>query len=91
MGFVRRLPGATPKSLFGIDSPQAAILVSLIQAMSSPTVQTFQPSNPAANQHREVFLPQSAGNARSRRFLTLRILAPTITVLGHPTFISSDV
>ena len=66
----------------------------LIQAMSSPTVQTFQPSKPCRrNQHGEVRL---AAGARERRrdvgLLALRIFdAEDEHVLGHPAFVARHV
>ena len=66
----------------------------LIQAMSSPTVHTFQPSKPVGrNQHREIGL--AAGAGKSRRdigLFALRVLhAEDQHVLGHPAFVARDV
>ena len=62
--------------------------------MSSPTVQTFQPSNPSGrNQHREIRLAAGAGKRGSDvSLLALRILdADDQHVLGHPAFVTRDV
>ena len=59
------VPGATPKKpasgLMARSRPSAS---GLIQAMSSPTVQTFQPSNPFGGiSMAKLVLPQALGNA----------------------------
>ncbi len=59
------VPGATPKKpvsgLIALRRPSAS---GLIQAMSSPTVQTFQPSKPAGGISMAKFvLPHAEGNA----------------------------
>src|SRR5882724_10836667 len=66
LGFVfADVPGATPKKpasgLMARSNPCAS---GLIQAMSSPTVQTFQPSNPAGGTiMAKLVLPQELGKA----------------------------
>src|SRR5579872_3707883 len=65
-GFVwRDVPGATPKNpASGLMARRRPLASGLIHAMSSPTVQTFQPSNPAGGINIEKFvLPQALGNA----------------------------
>src|SRR6185369_9492820 len=65
-GFVfTEVPGATPKNpASGLIARKRPLASGLIQAMSSPTVQTFQPSNPAGGISMEKFvLPQALGNA----------------------------
>src|SRR6185295_14948654 len=59
------VPGATPKNpasgLMARNRPSAS---GLIQAISSPTVQTFQPSNPFGGISMEkLVFPQALGNA----------------------------
>src|SRR6266404_6235673 len=63
--FLTEVPGATPRNpdsgLIACKRPWAC---GLIQAMSSPSVQTFQPSNPAGGIIMAKFvLPQALGNA----------------------------
>ena len=60
------VPGATPKKpASGLIARRRPLASGLIQAMSSPTVQTFQPFECAwRNQHREIGL---AAGARKRR------------------------
>src|SRR6266480_4889457 len=66
LGFVfTEVPGATPKNpasgLIACNRPFAS---GLIQAMSSPTVHTFQPSKPAGGiSMAKLVLPQALGNA----------------------------
>src|SRR5713101_2776537 len=65
-GFVLAdVPGATPKKpASGLMARKRPLASGLIQAMSSPTVQTFQPSNPAGGISMAKFvLPQALGNA----------------------------
>src|SRR5713226_3142859 len=65
-GFVlTEVPGATPKNpASGLMACKHPFASGLIQAMSSPTVQTFQPSNPAGGISIAKFvLPQALGNA----------------------------
>src|SRR5512146_1296871 len=65
-GFVRReVPGATPKKpASGLIARRRPFASGLIHAMSSPTVHTFQPSNPAGGISIEkLVLPQALGNA----------------------------
>src|SRR6266481_1161937 len=65
-GFVfTDVPGATPKKpASGLIACKRPWAFGLIQAMSSPTVQTFQPSNPAGGINMAKFvLPQALGNA----------------------------
>src|SRR5712692_6262307 len=65
-GFVlTEVPGATPKNpASGLMARKRPFASGLIQAMSSPTVQTFQPSNPAGGISIAKFvLPQALGNA----------------------------
>src|SRR5437667_1713762 len=59
------VPGATPKNpASGLIARRRPLASGLIQAMSSPTVQTFQPSNPAGGISIAKFvLPQALGNA----------------------------
>src|SRR5436190_8112606 len=66
LGFVfADVPGATPKKpASGLMARKRPLASGLIQAMSSPTVQTFQPSNPAGGINIAKFvLPQELGNA----------------------------
>src|SRR5258707_8800876 len=65
-GFVfTEVPGATPKKpASGLMACSRPFASGLIQAMSSPTVQTFQSSNPAGGISMAKFvLPQALGNA----------------------------
>src|SRR5437667_6200052 len=65
-GFVLAdVPGATPKKpASGLMARRRPFASGLIQAISSPTVQTFQPSNPAGGISIAKFvLPQALGNA----------------------------
>src|SRR5947207_14378227 len=65
-GFVlSEVPGATPKNpASGLIACKRPFTSGLIQAMSSPTVYTFQPSNPAGGMSIAKFvLPQALGNA----------------------------
>src|SRR5712675_1011670 len=65
-GFVcREVPGATPKKpASGLIARRRPLASGLIHAMSSPTVHTFQPSNPAGGMSIEkLVLPQALGNA----------------------------
>src|ERR1700733_12793939 len=65
-GFVfTDVPGATPKNpASGLIARRRPLASGLIQAMSSPTVQTFQPSNPRGGISMEkLVLPQALGNA----------------------------
>src|SRR5216684_3969866 len=65
-GFVwTEVPGATPKKpASGLMARRRPCASGLIQAMSSPTVQTFQPSNPLGGISIAKFvLPQALGNA----------------------------
>src|SRR5262249_29062270 len=59
------VPGATPKKpASGLMARSCPVSSGLIQAMSSPTVQTFQPSKPAGGTSMEKFvLPHALGNA----------------------------
>src|SRR5213080_4713530 len=59
------VPGATPKNpASGLMARKRPFSSGLIQAMSSPTVQTFHPSNPAGGISIAKFvLPQALGNA----------------------------
>src|SRR6266576_5730913 len=59
------VPGATPKNpASGLMARKRPFSSGLIQAMSSPTVQTFQPSNPAGGISMAKFvLPQALGKA----------------------------
>src|SRR5882762_4410468 len=66
LGFVfTEVPGATPKNpASGLIACKRPFASGLIQAMSSPTVQTFQPSNPLGGINIAKFvLPQALGNA----------------------------
>src|SRR5579862_7531272 len=65
-GFVlTEVPGATPKNpASGLSARRLPLASGLIQAMSSPTVQIFQPSNPAGGIIiAKLVLPQALGNA----------------------------
>src|ERR1700728_177343 len=65
-GFVfTDVPGATPKNpASGLIARSRPFSSGFIQAMSSPTVHTFQPSNPWGGTSMEKFvLPQALGNA----------------------------
>src|SRR5579872_531853 len=65
-GFVwREVPGATPKKpASGLMARRRPLASGLIHAMSSPTVHTFQPSNPSGGISMEKFvLPQALGKA----------------------------
>src|SRR5512141_306587 len=59
------VPGATPKNpASGLMARRRPLASGLIQAISSPTVQTFQPSNPRGGISMEkLVLPQALGNA----------------------------
>src|ERR1700722_2646808 len=59
------VPGATPKNpASGLIARSRPFSSGLIQAMSSPTVHTFQPSNALGGTSMEKFvLPQALGNA----------------------------
>jgi hypothetical protein len=59
------VPGATPKKpASGLIALRRFWASGLSQAMSSPTVQTFHPSNPAGGISMAKFvLPQEEGNA----------------------------
>src|SRR5215831_16118834 len=61
----REVPGATPKNpASGLIACRRPLASGLIQAISSPTVQTFQPSKPAGGMSMAKFvLPQALGNA----------------------------
>ena len=89
------VPGATPKKpASGLIARSRPFASGLIQAMSSPTVQTFQPSKPCwRNQHGEIRFAAGAGERRRDvGLLALRILdAEDQHVLGHPAFVARDV
>src|SRR5579864_9519442 len=59
------VPGATPKKpASGLIARKRPVASGLIQAMSSPTVQTFQPSNPLGGISMEkLVFPQALGKA----------------------------
>ncbi len=59
------VPGATPKKpASGLMARSWPVASGLIQAMSSPTVQTFQPSKPAGGiSMAKLVLPQAEGKA----------------------------
>ena len=59
------VPGATPKKpASGLMAYKRPSSPGLIQAMSSPTVSTFQPSKPAGGINMaKLVLPQADGNA----------------------------
>src|SRR6266446_3904635 len=59
------VPGATPKKpASGLMARRRPLASGLIQAMSSPTVQTFQPSKPSGGMSMEkLVLPQALGKA----------------------------
>src|SRR5216683_180086 len=62
---VSDVPGATPKKpASGLIARRRPVASGLIQAMSSPTVHTFQPSNPSGGISIEkLVLPQALGKA----------------------------
>src|SRR5258705_6541529 len=65
-GFVfAEVPGATPKKpASGLMACRRPFASGLIQAISSPTVQTFQPSNPFGGiSIAKLVFPQALGNA----------------------------
>src|SRR6185295_7757203 len=59
------VPGATPKNpASGLMARRRPLASGLIQAISSPTVHTFQPSNPRGGiSMAKLVLPQALGNA----------------------------
>ena len=61
----REVPGATPKKpASGLIARRRPLASGLIQAMSSPTVQTFQPSKPSGGiSMAKLVLPQALGKA----------------------------
>src|SRR6202163_3467160 len=61
----REVPGATPKKpASGLIARKRPLASGLIQAMSSPTVQTFHPSKPAGGIiMAKLVLPQALGKA----------------------------
>src|SRR5699024_9123990 len=66
LGFVfDEVPGATPKNpASGLMARRRPSASGLIQAMSSPTVHTFQPSKPAGGiSMAKLVLPQALGKA----------------------------
>src|SRR6266849_951559 len=66
LGFVfADVPGATPKKpASGFMARSAPLSSGRIHAMSSPTVQTFQPSNPLGGMSMaKLVFPQALGNA----------------------------
>src|SRR5579864_5861479 len=66
LGFVLTdVPGATPKNpASGLMARKRPWASGLIQAISSPTVHTFQPSNPAGGiSMAKLVLPHALGNA----------------------------
>ena len=65
---LRDVPGATPKKpASGLMARSWPLASGLIHAMSSPTVQTFQPSNPAGGMSMaRLVLPQAEGKAAAR-------------------------
>src|SRR5579864_2735095 len=62
---VSDVPGATPKKpASGLIARSRPVESGLIQAMSSPTVHTFQPSNPSGGiSMAKLVFPQALGNA----------------------------
>ena len=89
------VPGATPKKpasgLMACSRPSAP---GLIQAMSSPTVHTFQPLKAFGGiEHGEIGLPAGARErGRDVGLLAPRILhAEDQHVLGHPALVAGDV
>src|SRR3984957_9109982 len=76
LGFVFALvPGATPKKpASGLIARSLPFASGLIQAISSPTVQTFQPSKPSGGiSMAKLVFPQAEGNAAATR---VRSVAP---------------
>src|SRR5512140_2185770 len=61
----REVPGATPKNpASGLMARRRPLASGLIQAMSSPTVQIFQPSKPCGGMSMaKLVLPQALGKA----------------------------
>ena len=56
--------GDAEEAGLGVDGAELALASGLIQAMSSPTVQTFQPSKPAGGMSMaKLVLPQAEGKA----------------------------
>ena len=95
-GFVfHDVPGATPKKpASGLIARRRPSASGLSQAMSSPTVQTFQPSKPAGGISIAKFvLPQARGERGGDvGLLALRVLdAEDQHVLGHPALVARDV
>ena len=89
------VPGATPKKpASGLMARSWPVASGLIQAMSSPTVQIFQPLKPLGRDHHgEVGLAASRGERRRHvGHLALgRLDAEDEHVFGHPAFIAGDV
>jgi hypothetical protein len=77
----------------GIDGVRLPSAPGLIQAMSSPMVVTFQPSNGRRNQHREVGLPAALGEScgHVNHFLPWGLVTPGWHVLGEPAFVAAHV
>src|SRR6267378_2137958 len=70
LGFVLAdVPGATPKNpASGLMARKRPFSSGLIQAMSSPTVQTFQPSKPLGGMSMaKLVFPQALGKAAATR------------------------
>ncbi len=95
-GFVRALvPGATPKNpASGLMARSCPFASGLIHAISSPTVQTFHPSNPAGGIIiAKLVLPHADGNAAATYVFSLLPAAsfgdstPTISMCSasHPS------
>ena len=71
------VPGATPKNpASGLMARNWPLASGLIHAMSSPTVQTFQPSKPAGGMSMaRLVLPQAEGKAAAIYVFSVRPLA----------------
>ena len=82
------VPGATPKNpASGLIARSRPFASGLIQAMSSPTVQTFQPFEALGrNQHGEICLAAGAGKGRGDVSLfALRILRRRRSACARPS------
>src|SRR5271170_3567987 len=84
------VPGATPKKpASGLRARRRPVASGLIQAMSSPTVQTFQPSKPSGGIiMAKLVLPQALGNAAATYvFSPLGSSTPRISMCSaiHPS------
>ena len=94
-GFVfHDVPGATPKKpVSGLIALKQSLASGLSQAISSPTVHTFQPSKPAGGISIAKFvLPHADGNAAvTYVFYRADFNTEDEHVLGEPAFVACDV